>query len=538
MDNVDEQIDTVTRSTLALTASCARCHDHKFDPIPTTDYYALAGIFRSTDLCAGVRNKMGGGGLDYYDTEMLVRLGSGARPDPKQEEKVAAAKSAYEKAKKEFEAIRGTPEGLKIAANGFPTQRPFRLKMVKAQNELLALTDPANGNVALGVRDAKAVADTEIRIRGEAEKLGPVVPRGFLSVLEFAGQPKVNPGQSGRLELAEWLTSERNPLTPRVMANRVWQHLFGQGLVKSVDNFGVMGDVPSHPELLDHLARRFVRGGWSVKGLVRSIVLTRAYRLGSESSSENVAVDPSDRLVWQHAPRRLDAEEIRDATLAAAGRLDRSRPRAPAVQELKVIEIRNNGPEAARLKTLAAESPHRSVYLPLLRGITPTSLEVFDFAEQGMVTGSRDATTVAPQALYLLNDPFVRKQSLALADRLLGRSELNDAARVDVAYRLTLGRSASPNELERAKDYLAAFESDANGHVASEPEPTKPQPVVVVADASPGGGKPAPPINPDQELPAEVPVAEEVIRPSSPRAAAWASFCQALIGSGEFRYLR
>jgi hypothetical protein len=481
---------------------------------------------------------MGGGGLDYYDTEMLVRLGAEAKPDPKHAEKVAEATKAYEKARKEFEAIRGTPEGLKIAADGFPTQRPYRLRMVKAQNELMALTDPAvRGKVALGVREAKAVGDTEIRIRGEAEKLGPVAPRGFLSVLQFPGQPKVNPKQSGRLELAEWLASDKNPLTPRVMTNRVWHHLFGQGLVRSVDNFGVTGDAPSHPELLDHLAARFVREGWSIKKLVRAIVLTRAYRLGSEAVAANVAVDPSARLVWRHNPRRLEAEEIRDATLLAAGTLDPMPPEASPAKELKVIEIRNNGPEAARLRTLAATSPHRSVYLPLVRGVVPTSLEVFDFAEQGMVTGSRDATTVAPQALYQLNDPFVRKQSLAFAERLLGRSDLDDAGRIDLVYRRALGRPASPKEIEQVRGYLAAIESDAAVPVAVADEPA-PRAVATVADAGTGDAKRPPPINADQEVPVEVAVKEDVIRPSSPRAAAWASFCQALIGGAEFRYLR
>ena len=536
MDNVDEQIDAVSRSVLGLTASCARCHDHKFDPIPTSDYYALAGIFTSTDLCAGVRNKMGGGGLDYYDTAMVVRLGGEAKPDPKLAEKIAEATKVYEKAKKEFEAIRGTPEGLKIAANGFPTQRPFRLKMVKAQGELLALTDPAvTGKVALGVRDAKAVADTQIRIRGEAERLGPVVPRGFLSVLPVPGAPRVNPKQSGRLELAAWLTSPSNPLTSRVMANRVWGHLFGQGLVRSVDNFGVTGDVPSHPELLDHLARRFVREGWSVKKLARAIVLTRAYQLGSEASAANVAADPSARLVWRHNPRRLEAEEIRDATLAVAGRLDRARPEGSPAKELKVIEVRNNGPEAARLRTVAAASVHRSLYLPLVRGIVPTSLEVFDFAEQGMVTGRRDATTVAPQALYQLNDPFVRKQSLAFAERVLGRSEVDDAGRIDLAYRLAVGRPASAKEIERARGYLATVESDASPFVVETEEP---KPVTVVADAGTGDAKRPPPVNADQEVAVEVAVKEEAIRPSSPKAAAWASFCQALVGSAEFRYIQ
>ncbi len=160
------------------------------------------------------------------------------------------------------------------------------------------------------------------------------------------------------------------------MVNRVWQHLFGQGLVTSVDNFGVNGDVPSHPELLDYLATRFVREGWSVKRLVRTLVLSRAYRLGSEAPAANLAVDPANRLVWRHSPRRLDAEEIRDATLAAAGNLDLARPEGSPARDFKVVELRNNGPEAKRLAKFALASRHRSVYLPLLRGVTPRSLEV------------------------------------------------------------------------------------------------------------------------------------------------------------------
>src|SRR5262249_7525825 len=154
-----------------------------------------------------------------------------------------------------------------------------------------------------------------IRIRGEAERLGPVVPRGFLTVFAVPGAPRVDPKGSGRLELAQWLTSPRNPLTPRVMVNRVWRYLFGQGLVLSVDNFGVTGDAPSHPELLDYLAARFIEEGWSVKKLVRAIVLSRAYQLAAEAPAAHLAADPANRLVWRHSPRRLSAEEIRDAML-------------------------------------------------------------------------------------------------------------------------------------------------------------------------------------------------------------------------------
>ncbi|AMV38136.1 PSD1 and planctomycete cytochrome C domain-containing protein [Planctomyces sp. SH-PL62] len=542
MDNVDEQIDAVSRGFLGVTASCARCHDHKFDPIPTSDYYALAGIFRSTDLCAGVRNKMGGGGLDYYDSAMLIPLGETAerKDDPALAEKVAAATKAFEDARKEFQKIRGTPEGLAVQPNGRPKQFQYRQKMVRLQNELLELTDPAaTGQVAIGVRDSREIADTEVRIRGEAEKLGPVVPRGVLGVVPIKA-PEIPSNQSGRLELAEWIASPDNPLTSRVFVNRTWRHLFGRGIVKTVDNLGVNGDVPSHPELLDHLAAKFVADGWSVKTLVRSLVLSRAYGLSSEARESNVTADPANRLVWRHAPRRLTGEEIRDATLAAAGSLDPSRPTASPAKALKVMELPNNGPVAREILETARGSASRSVYLPLLRGLTPTSLEVFDFAEQGMVTGDRDTTTVATQALYFLNDPLVRRESLRLAERLLARAELDDAARVDLAYRLTLGRSPSAAEADRGRGFLADYEALA----AAEPEPTpepepEPKPAAVAAADAAGAAKPpAQVIDPDQVIPVDTPLREEVVRASSPRAAAWAGFCQALIGSAEFRYVR
>ncbi|MBI5757624.1 MAG: DUF1553 domain-containing protein, partial [Planctomycetales bacterium] len=553
MDNVDEQIDTVSRAVLALTVSCARCHDHKFDPIPTTDYYALAGIFRSSDLCAGLRNKMGGGGLDYYDTQMLLHIGTENHLATASVEKIAEAKKAVEEARAEFQALRDSPDGEVKAADGRPQRAVARQKLTRLEAELAVLADPgANGPIAVGMRDSKTISDTEVRIRGEAEKLGPVVPRGFLGVLQFDGQPSVNPEQSGRLELAAWLTDEKNPLTSRVIVNRIWQHLFGAGLVKTVDNFGVTGDVPSHPELLDHLANRFVRDGWSIKKLVRTIVLTRAYQLSSDATTTHVAIDPANRLVWRHSPRRLDAEELRDATLAAAGKLNLTRPEASPAKDFKVTELRNNGPEAGRLAQYAAASPHRSVYLPLLRLLTPISLSVFDFAEQGMVTGSRDTTTVAPQALYLLNDPFVRRQSLTLAERLLKNVELDDAARIHLAYQLTVSRPPTSQEVERAVSYLAEYEAAVRDAITVadtvRPKPGGKKPPSGNSANSPTNQsqnskppkKPEPvePLNPDEPVRTDEQAEEQAIRPANAKAAAWASFCQALLGASEFRYLK
>lgn len=489
MDNVDEQIDAVCRSVLALTVSCARCHDHKFDPVPVTDYYALAGIFTSTDNCAGVRNKMGGGGLDYYDPAMLVKLSTALPPPPA--EQVAKLQAELAQAKKAWDAIRGTPEGLTKGADGFPKQRPFRLKFEQLQAAYNALTDPAaRGNVAHGVRDAKVVGDAEIRIRGEAERVGPAVPRGFLTVFDVAGAPKVNPKQSGRLELAQWLTSPKNPLAARVIVNRVWQRLFGRGIVSTVDNFGVNGDLPSHPELLDHIASSFICDCWSVKKLVRRLVLTHTYRLSAEADPAHLSADPSNRLLWRHSPRRLDAEELRDAMLAVAGVLTRDRPTAVA-QQLKMIEIRDDGAEARTIHDRADTDRHRSVYLPLLRGVTPHTLEAFDPAEQGLVTGQRSVTTIPSQALYLLNSPFVRRQSQLLAQRVV-RESASDPSRIDLAYRLAFGRRPTERECDRVRDFLAAYESE---HGQGFPK----------ADA---------------------------------RETAWQAFAQALLGSAEFRYLR
>ena len=558
MDNIDEQIDTVSRSVLGLTASCARCHDHKFDPIPQADYYALAGIFHSSDLLAGVRSKMGGGGLDYYDTSMLLSIGEQSKPDPNANEKIEAAKKAVEVARTEFEAIRGKPEGMALGPNGRPKQQMARQRLNRAQQELSALTDPAvKGKVAYGVREGKKIGDIEARIRGEAEKLGPVIPRGFLSVVHYDDEPKVNSYQSGRLELSYWLTSEKNPLTRRVVVNRIWQHLFQQGIVTTVDNFGVNGDQPSHPELLDYLANRFVIDGWSFKKLIRHIVLSHTYRLSAEATGENVAVDPANRLLWRHSPRRLDAEEIRDAMLAAAGKLDRTRPEGSPAKEFKVVEMRNNGAEARRLTEDASRDLHRSVYLPLVRGVTPRALEVFDFAEQGMVTGSRDSTTVPTQALYLLNDPFVRRQALALAERVVQTPNLNDFDRLQLAYQLAFGRNATPAESDRATAYVAEISLLVRDSLMAAANSSK---ETIVADAStqaadednadatatgsqPRGAakaKPAPavPANPDDIDPTDLPVNEEVVEAKDATTAAWASFCQALLGTAEFRYLK
>lgn len=571
MDNIDEQIDTVTRSVLGMTASCARCHDHKFDPISTSEYYGLAGIFHSTDDCSGLRNKMGGGGLDYYDPKMLLVLSSKPAVDPELEARIAKAKQAADEAKASFEAIRDSADAEKPAPNGRPMRQVARQKWNRLQAEYEALSGPlALGEVAMGLRDGKTIGDTEIRIRGEAEKLGPLAPRGFLKVVEFAGQPSIPADKSGRLELAQWLTSPDNPLTSRVIVNRVWHYLFGAGLVRSVDNFGVTGDTPSHPELLDHLANSFVADGWSTKRLIRRLVLTRAYGLSSQATDEHLTQDPANRWIWRHSPRRLEAEELRDATLAVAGVLDRSRPPKSVAAELQVIEIRNNGPESQRITEVGRSSRARSIYLPLLRTLVPTSLEVFDFADQGLVTGSRDSTTVPTQALYLLNDEFVRRNALTMAESLLASQDLDDRGRIESAYLATVGRTPSATEVARAEYYLADYQVHAAKVLAAEfaavakreraaqaarvpadaSAPTNPADAAAPTNAVVGKPKKAnqglagaqqvtaQTVNPDDVEQTDAPVRNELIQPRDARTASWASLVQALLGSGDFRFVR
>ncbi|MBX3742918.1 MAG: PSD1 domain-containing protein [Akkermansiaceae bacterium] len=531
MDNVDEQIDTVTRSVLGLTVSCARCHDHKTDPVPTTEYYSLAGIFTSTEDGAGVRNKMGGGGLDYYDAEKLVRLTSDDLPPP-DPVKAAELRKKADEAKKEWDEIRGTPEGLKRNANGQPVQRAYRLRYEKAQAELMDLTDPAARGLAVhGVREAEQIADTQVRIRGEAERLGPEVPRGFPGIFAVPGAPEIDPAQSGRLQLAEWLTHPGNPLTPRVAVNRIWKHLFGEGLVITVDNFGVTGDAPSHPELLDHLANRFVAGGWSVKKTIRELVLSRTYRLGGDAPARLLEVDPANRLLWRHAPRRMSAEEIRDTILAVSGKLDRQPPSGAPVDKLKMIEMRDNGQEAATVHRNANTSLHRSVYLPLLRGVTPRALEAFDPVGQTLVSGRREETTVPSQALFMLNSSFVRGQALALAGGLAA-GDVPGEERVRSVFLSAYGREPHESELSAALALLEEFENAphetlvARAEISESSDADRP----IVADAQAA--------NPDDIPRDDQTATEEVVEAGDARTAAWMTLVQSVFASAEFRFVR
>jgi hypothetical protein len=334
---------------------------------------------------------------------------------------------------------------------------------------------------ALSVRDLPIGVDCRINIRGDARNLGEAVPRGYPAVMHAKGEKPaltIRTGESGRLLLADWVASPENTLTARVFVNRVWHHLFGAGLVRTVDNFGVRGDAPSHPELLDALALQFIEEGWSMKKLIRNMVVSRTYRMSSTPGSRADETDPDNRLLSHSNRRRLEAEAIRDALLAVSGALDRSAggPSLPLRRAGNLIlsppvGIRDN----AVLEGHVAN--RRTIYQPVKRKGPFDALEIlalFDFPDPNAEAGRRSVTTVPTQALHLLNSPFVQNAARRTAERL--REECAEPQkRVERLYLLALGRPASPDEVDRAltfvDDLRAAVRAD-NAMKGRDPELT------------------------------------------------------------------
>jgi hypothetical protein len=429
MDVVDEQLDTMGRAFLGMTIGCARCHDHKFDPIPTQDYYALAGILTSTRT------------LIHDNVSRWVE-----QPLPLEPKLEAAVK----KRETAVAALQGKIKSLKGKKVAPKEPAAAELKALEGQLKKLLRSGPARP-MAMCVVDAASVGDCAICIRGNTHNRGARVPRGFLQVAVVGKPPRIPTGESGRRQLAEWLSCADNPLTARVLVNRVWHHLFGAGLVRTVDNFGSTGEPPSHPELLDYLAVRFMRQGWSVKRLIREIMLSRAYQLSSAGPPTRGIADPENRLLSRMNRRRLDAEALRDAMLTVSGRLDR-RLGGPTTRKGTVTET-----------GYQFNDTRRSVYTPVFRNRLLELFEAFDFADPNIVVGRRNVSTVATQALYLLNSPFVMEQARHAAGAALTVEGLDDAGRVERAYRMALGRPPTAGERRLALRFVAETGETATG---------------------------------------------------------------------------
>jgi len=597
MDYVDEQLDAIGQGLLAQTIACARCHDHKFDPIPTRDYYAMAGILKNVQWLkhGNVSNFMEKPlplseetkqELEVHDAS-VARLKSEIKTlkaklellSPKTYPKIVAASSLpgivvddddvlvvgkwthsvhskhyigkryIHDANKgkgdktlsfvpklpgdgEYEVrfayshgggrasnvpvtvfsaagektiivdMRKTPpleerfislgtfrfeatEQSRVlisneGTNGVLTadavqflpvdndttvttrsasqvakelavaeQKELKTKMAKLTTDLSALQKrkPAPEMVQ-SFNEKSKPTDMKINIRGNIDNLGAIAPRGVLQVANYGPAPKMPTNASGRLELADWIVDPANPLTARVMTNRVWHWLFGEGLVRTVDNFGTTGESPSHPELLDHLAVQFVQQGWSVKKLIRAIALSKTYRLSSARGEQRE--DPENRLLAHVNHRRLDAEALRDTMLSVSGALDLEMGGATFASNLKTdVDFR-------------FEEPRRSVYVPVFRSSLPELFEVFDFANTSLVTGRRTLSTVAPQALFMMNHPFVRAQAKLTAERLLDDSQPKEAQRIDHAYLRILGRHATVAEISLSQEFLKSVATEKN----------------------------------------------------------------------------
>ena len=575
MEVVDEQIETVGRAFLGMTLGCARCHDHKFDPVPTDDYYALAGIFRSTQsLVPGnvsswvarelepepalkkiieqharetqeanaalkvakkelkkVEQTSGGTGVYVDDLEAEI-IGDWMKStsnktyfgdnyihdkgEGKGQKKVIF--NADLKTAGEYEVRFGYTAGTNRAqaapvtiehADGATTIRVNQREkppindnfktMGRFQfNAGKAIVSVSNANTrdvviadavvfvpvaelkkhsvprqrlanlrgevdrlvkrvdalkksksmdlqkTMSVQDEKETGDWHVHIRGEIRNKGAVVPRGFLQVAsktKTVAQPAIATGRSGRLELAEWVASSENPLTSRVMVNRIWHHLIGNGLVRTTDNFGMMGEMPSHATLLDWLAHQFVVDQWSVKKMIRRIVMSRTYRLASTGESIGRTIDPENRLIWRANRKRLTAESIRDSILSVSGQLSMQQG-GPTIRKFSQYDW---GYEFNTIR--------RSVYVPLFRNTLLEVFETFDVANPNVVSGRRSETILPTQALYLMNSPFVNAEAERAGERII-RYGATDAERVRLVYRLALGREPSAVEVDVVMKFI------------------------------------------------------------------------------------
>ena len=587
-DVADEQIDTTSKAFMALTISCARCHDHKFDPISTKDYYSLAAIFASIknfeeldpsttrskvhleplvpndvhqrykehqERIQVVRQKIrsitelamlqhiimqqGPGLADYMvaahevykkgadsakvaadrrlDCEVLQAWFEYLKPggdlrlhfeewykadesnlpsvaEKYQERYLARGAEWIDKLRKwqeEIQAWDGTgkfprrpdldpsedrffsevtldarsmDEGAKKVDGPFAVPQKERESLladamqpqVKEWREQLDLWEkegPPEPPMAYAVREDEPV-EQHIFIRGSHHNLGEPVTRQFPVVLAGEQQAPITTG-SGRLELARWLVSPDHPLTSRVMANRIWYWHFGEGLVRTANNFGLTGEKPAHPDLLDFLAREFVRKGWSVKQMHRLIMLSSTYQMSSDAGDEVWRRDPSNRLWSRFERRRLTAEELRDSLLALDGSLDL------AMGGTLVEKLDSYGFENAYLHP--DKTKRRTIYLPLYRNKIPSMLTLFDFVDSTASAGERSRTIIAPQGLYFMNSEFIYQRSRALAEHLLKLHVENDERRVEEAFWAAFGRGAKPEEVQKMLDFMARYPVSQQG---------------------------------------------------------------------------
>jgi hypothetical protein len=436
-DDLDDMLSTTSTAFLGLSVGCARCHDHKFDPISQADYYSLLGFLRNIDGY-GQQHTGGGGRGTGKITRPLATVSESSRWYSQREARLnelrqRASQASGTEAKQSAEA---------------------RLKQAEAE------TPPFDFALAVAENGPKP-RPTRILLRGDVQTPGAEVPPAFPGI--FAQPTPTPPDRSNeatstgrRRQLAEWMSDPRNPLTARVIANRVWQHHFGAGLVPTPDDFGVTGLPPSHPELLDHLASELVRQGWHLKALHRQIMTSRAYRMSSQARFARARHrDDANHLVWRQNLRRLDAEAIRDSVLTISGRLNPTRG-GPSVFPTLPAEVHTTQDSAGKgwQDSPLPEQDRRSIYLVVKRALKVPLLECFDAANGTSSIGQRTRTTVAPQALTLLNDPWIQIQAKAFANRVTREAGTDRDRQIERAFALALQRLPTRAEAKAARNLL------------------------------------------------------------------------------------
>lgn len=475
-DLVDEQLDTIGQSLLAMTIGCARCHDHKFDPLSTEDYYALAGILHSTKSMAN---------LDFVSQWNTREL-----PDPIIESQIRAHQETVTKAEAELAQLLTKPEDQRSEDD------KQAIEKAKQQVDALKKNAPSLPQV-MAVTEA-SVKLVPIHIRGNHLQLkgDPVVRRLPELFEQSMPQPNMPEQQSGRLEFAHSLFHSQNPLTSRVIANRLWSWVFGQGIVRTVSNFGLKGELPSNPELLDWLATEVMYQDWSLKAMQRKLVLSRTFRIDSVANETQKTQDPDNKFLTYYPLRRLEIEPLRDSLLSIGGNLDRQfGGQAASIYGSNYSEDGRGKNEFDALR--------RTIYLPVNRAALHELLATFDYVESGVSVGKRNSTVVPHQMLFMMNHPLPRQQAGELARRLFAHPLLGDTrldsqpiqAQIQIIYLELLGRLPDPTELKLGQEFLQE----------------------VVANSSPN---------------AQLLTADKALQ-----ELAWTEYCHALVTSNEFMYI-
>ena len=428
MDIADEQLDTSARAFMGLTMGCARCHDHKYDPLRIADYYSLAGIFKSTGTMISYRVDSKWNATALESSELNERLSELEREIDAHDD---------------------------VLVNGNMEKMSSEEREKHEQSLEAAKREYASIPKAMSVKEGE-VEDLPIFLRGNHLTPGKLAPRGFPRILAGDRQRLISDKQSGRRELAEWLTRPDHPLTARVMVNRIWKWHFGQGIVRSPDNFGRLGERPDNQPLLDWLAIRFIDRSWSVKAMHRLIMHSNTYQMSTTSNDHALEVDPENRLLWGRDRLRMEAEVIRDSLLAVSGQLDLTMG-GTSIPHANFVNLSGEG--KARDPTLY-DSKRRSVYLPVLRSALYEVFQSFDFPAPSVTNGQRSRTTVASQALFMMNSELMLAASHRLAEQLLAEPGWDDQQRVARAYELVLLRSPSTQETQEWLEFLTQYERE------------------------------------------------------------------------------